>query len=233
MNFMKIKITTILLAMFFLVGNGLAQDFKDDLEKANLAYTQSENIDSEFEVISYFREPDMKPEKTTYQLKKRGGSYRYDLGGIKTIIGDGYTIIHHAEKAILTCNRNSGTEAIRKTNVVDIDKMASSYENVIYKGIVNGQKLYVLKNPKSTFSTVEIYLNTTTAMVEKTIQYVNELLESDRSKIETITKKMDLAPTFSKDAFSIEKYVKISTDQEVKLQPAFAQNRLIVGQGLK
>ncbi len=230
---MKTKITIVLLSIFFLVGHGLAQDFKTDLKKASLAYMQSENIDSEFEVVNYFREQDMKPEKSTYRLKKRGGSYRYDIGGIKTIIGDGYTIIHHAEKAILACNKNSGATAIKKLNVVDIDKMTNNYKEIIYKGIIKGKKLYVLKNSKLIFSTVEIYLNATTGLVEKTVQHYNESLESKMLKVETITRKMDLQPTFSKDTFSIKKYVKISSTQEVKLQPAYAQNQLIVGHGLK
>ena len=230
---MKIKIITILLSIFFSVINGFAQDFKADFKKANLLYTQSANIDSEFEVVSHFRNSNLKPEKRIYQLMKQGGSYRYDLEGINTVIGDGYTIIHYTEKGILTCNKNSGTEAIKKSSVLDIDKMENEFQDIFYKGLINGQKLYVFKSTKATYSTVEIYINSTTGLVEKTVQYYNDSLESDISKIETITKRMDLTPNFPSGTFSIERYVKISSDQKVNLQPAYAQHRLIVGQGLK
>lgn len=215
----------ILLIIVIIPGYLAAQNFKADIKVMKEAFAKIDRLHAEVEVKVFentFSAQVIQTKKST--IRKDGNNYHYDLDNLSLLMNEKcMLLVHHDEKQIVYSKRDVNNEKQFGIGTLtpEVDTILRQYDSVIYKGISNKLKRYIIYSSKSkTIKRTEVFLDTKTAMIRKLIYYYNTELFPVGSKVIVDYKVFNTSPTFSSTEFSEKKY--IEHGRELKPSKAFS-----------
>ncbi len=209
-----------------------AQDFKKDMEAAQVFY---QKLDSYHGLIKtkVFRDKTSQKVSATKQvrIKKKGKLFRYEMDEVTTLVTPKYMITKDEKGKVLVCNQLTKEQKRANLAMPNIEMVLSTFKEVIYKGIVDGKKVYVGKSEDGTIEKSEIYLDLKSGRFSKLIYFYKQSNSMGIGRTEMSFVDVDLNPKFAASLFSEKEFVVIKGNK-AKLNKAFAAYTLILGDGL-
>lgn len=225
------KISLLLLLSFCSFNQALmAQDLKTELKKIQLHH-HNHPMHCELQMKVYGKEDLAVPLKVTKSMLKRDGNdFLYEIEGIVMLYNEHYSITYNRDKAVVFCNKKS-TEQHQQIPTLDFSSMLEKYETVSYKGNVDGDECYILKQSESTIPVIEFYFKKSPHQISKIVYHYDENLSPDVAKVEMNIHYVVENPRFTKKVFSEKQFIEVGK-KGVRLQPALAADHLVLGDGL-
>ncbi|MFK8101602.1 MAG: outer membrane lipoprotein carrier protein LolA [Saprospiraceae bacterium] len=209
-----------------------AQDFKKDMEATQAFY---QKLDSYHGLVKTKAFKDATSQKVSsvkqVRIKKKGKLFRYEMDEVMTLVTKKYMITKDAKGKVLVCNQLSKEQKRANLVVPDIDLVLSSFKEVVYKGIVDGKKVYLGKSEDGVVETTEIHLDLSSGRFSKLIYYYHPRSNTGIGRAEITFEDVDLNPKFAASLFSEKTFVVIKGNK-AKLKKAFAAYTLILSGGL-
>ncbi|MBY0425672.1 MAG: hypothetical protein K2Q22_08560 [Cytophagales bacterium] len=143
-----------------------AQDFKTDIK--SLYSTMLENKDMSTNVTIYVSGTPMGDLKKYAQIRKSGVSFYYRLDDVEMLLTDKtYLMVDNHNKTIICrpITKKESQQLKKKMVKTDLDSMIQRYDSVVYKGMVNEQKHYVIYVSKQVIQQADIYLSASTGFL--------------------------------------------------------------------
>lgn len=229
---MKYIHTSVFILLFNLVGfTSYAQNLVEDMGKMQQSYAALDNYHGEITTLTYGDLNNKPIDSRKMEVRKKGNSFFYELDGMKMIYNENYTLTSNTKSKVIAFQKTPKQTKSPFEVVPDIKEILKKYQDVEYKGVVDGAKLYVVKNPRDIISTVELYIDAQTFLMTKLVYHYNPKLKRDQKKSVILMKNMSTNPQFSTDLFSEKKYVTIK-GEKVKLNSRYQQFELVLGEGL-
>ena len=219
-----------LLIFFCLVSlTCVGQDIKAELLAIQEQYDKT-YFSGVIESRIYNNKQDEPAEIIKTAIKKSGNQFLYAIKDNTVLINKDFVITLQKAKQILVCNINEGANS--GINPGAVDQLLEHYNEVTSKGIVDGQQLYVLKNPDAAISTVELYVDLGSQMIHKMVYHYPDDSADEVSKVELLFKEINLAPNFPKELFSIKNFVQVQGNK-IKPLAKYKDYTLVLGIGLE
>ncbi len=202
----------IIIAVFFitlLAEHVSAQDFKKDYDKVKESYSKLDVFSCELTVNVFDDYKSVNASQTmTSVLKKQKNDFWYSMGKIKMVMNDQSILyINEDTKEMVYTIRDLKSEpVIPNQNASEvIDTILRKYDSVVYIGVVENCKKYIIYSSKALISKTELLIGQDNHLIKKMTYYY---LQNGKPSTKVIINysKMDLVPQFSKDEFSDKKY---------------------------
>ena len=207
-----------------------SQTLAEDLKKINLKYLEASKYELNFSYKLYLDH--VFDSETHSVFKKQNTSYYYSIEGYEALKADNtFIAMDHTEKTAIV--RKNFKQSMKKSDLfkVDFNEITKSYKNVVRK--LNGNLVeYTIDFSNSPYKTISIQFDSKTYfLTDMKIIYAEafELDESAKKMPELVIsiKTNFINPVFSKDQFSVNKFVSISKKM-VALKPAYKDYQLYV-----
>lgn len=200
-----------LLFLYPFASNG--QKYSDDIRKALTVYNQSRlELDAQVEIYANYNA--VKPSQSyTAHVKKEGAKFFSESGDMKMLLNDKYLVmVYKSEKRIVYSKHDKDAE--KKMNSArdpgtSIDSLLLRNDSIVYKGVKDNRKLYIIYNSKSMIRRTEIYMDTKTGWINRLIYYYDEQLLPNANKVR-IDYTINTDPVFSGNEFSESRFFVIS-----------------------
>ncbi len=215
----------------FSIQNIHAQEVLLDFKKAQAAYTALESYHGKMTSTTYGESGEVL-DVSIVEVKKKGQQFRYLQGVTEAIINPSYMVTHNKAENILACNRVYAPNGLKNPVAIDLAGILDAYQEVIFKGSLSGAKCYVLKDEYGPFEVLEIYLDESSALIQKLVYHYRESIEMEAAKVEIVCQHLNLNPQFSNAVFSAQEFVQINGNV-VMAQSPFSNCTLILGDGLE
>lgn len=212
----------------------IAQNIESDLKKIRSTYEAMEKLHVKMEANAFFTEQGKTQNKLyTTVLKKKGDKYDISTDDTHILINDHFMITHQKKQKIIACQKHNPAYLKQQQAMPDVTELLNRKgDEVKYKGLLDGQHFYVIKNEQSPTPVIEMYFEPNTYLVRKLVYHYHENDPGGVDRMELTMNYLDTASGFSDTVFSEKKYVQIDKDKNVKLQKRFDGHHLILGTGL-
>lgn len=201
----------LIFALVLLTGNSFAQDFNSDYKKVQVAYAGLQNFFCELKVNVYDDLVSKSPSQTMlYSIKKQRDDFYYSVDKIKMIVNDNCVLyINEDNKQMIYTVRNKKKEmTIPNQDATEIvDKILKKSDSIIYSGVFNNCKKYIIYSQKNEITKSEMYISNDNSLITKIVYYYKEDKERGSTKVEIDYLKMDTLPVFRDNEFSEKQFV--------------------------
>ncbi|MEM9822696.1 MAG: hypothetical protein AAF985_16560 [Bacteroidota bacterium] len=213
----------------FLVFQGFAQNLKEDLVQLQQYYHQ-EAINCQIETRTFKDHHSVEPDLVSKGVfKRRGNDLLYEVDDVVLLYNENYSITYHQGEGIVYCGEKT-SEGHRKMPIIDFTKMLSRYESIEYKGVVENNKCYILKQAQSPIPIMEFYVDQDHYKVKKIVYHYDEAYNTGAIRTE-ISFQYSNAKAFAIDEFSESRFVLVD-QKKVRLHPRLKNHELILSDGL-
>lgn len=229
---MRFNYSFIILIFFCSISKTIiAQNFKEDVKKVQEAYKLMDKYHGEVITTSFKNEGSEFVDTRKMMVKKAGKNFLYEMDGMKMIFNERFTLTTNPKAKLIAFQKNAEGAQDKINLLPDINELLEKIPDVVYKGEVKGDKVYLVKNPDAMISQMEIFIDKKTFLFSKLVYHYNDQIGYEFTRSEIQMRHLNVNPTFSKNLFSEKKYVTIKNDQ-VKLNSRYQKFELILGQGL-
>jgi len=219
----------LIVIMIIAVNNSYGQEFLQDMQKMYDAYKGTANFSMNIIFNIYNKKSPSLPEVQKGVVKKLGALYYTKFYDNEMVVGKKYTIMvdYSAKEVYAFISDKSFQPGLKDYKIPD----SLNYLNkkVEYKGIVNGSKCYILKNPTLEITKYEIYLDAKTGFLSKLVYIYNQnekQVDYGATKIETDYLNVDLQTIPAETFFSTDKFISVKSGK-LALGPAYTGYTLI------
>ncbi|MEL6865411.1 MAG: hypothetical protein AAFP19_13380 [Bacteroidota bacterium] len=200
------------LLVFSLLGmEGIAQDYKADLEKMYRIYEKATDVYMKMRIRAYTNE---QPTQALFEkkatIRKQGNNYLYDLDDSRMLINDRYqVIVDRSEKMILLEKREAEPEQqLGQWRTPELDSILSKHPNVEYKGIEEGGKCYVVEDGEQMIKKVKVIIDQDSGLLKKLTYWYNDQFYLQQNGFVIIDfKEANVNPEFAENTFSESQFI--------------------------
>lgn len=199
------------LIFFFIVfGNCFpltySQNFESDLKAMYEAYKAVDKFSTNISIRA-----DLLNEKTINQkawIKKDGDNYKYSIDSRILLCNDKYLItVDNYDESIIVAGVDLDNSKLDIIGVEQIEAMYEKLDSVSFMGEDGLSKRYVVYTPNSQTTTVEIFINKKTFLLDKVVYNYNTSTGIDTKKVVIQYNDVNLSPVFKKDEFSEANFI--------------------------
>jgi hypothetical protein len=231
-----------LIAFFFFFVNAVtAQDYKTDFEKAMNIYKEKA-FEIQMEYLFFPSQTATKPqEREMMILKKQGDEFYSNQFGLEMVCNNRYVLMIDEAKQIiaidhkpkqngkpdpeLTAKIQGALKNLATSLGIDSVSKDAGY-TVTYAGIKNGLKEYIIDYKYGEYEKTVCYIDPKQGDLKRMTLFYREPMEVEEGKTTKVRVEINYIkqlanPVFSKDAFSMEKYIDLQKDGEVKLKEKY------------
>lgn len=191
-----------------------SQDYKADILQALTVYKQPRlQLDSKIDVYANYSatQPSQSYKGT---VKKNGLMYYSEMEGVRMLMNEKYLVmVYESEHQVVCTKRDKKSDKKLNKNSGDptasIDSLLARNDSIVYKGVHDGLKTYIIYTNKSIIRRTEIYLDTKNGYVSQLVYFYNEELMPLANKVR-IQYTVTLNPSFSENEFSEKRFVTFS-----------------------
>ena len=202
----------LLLIYFVLIGTSttlFSQNFKADLEKMQEVYSSANEFYAKINVKAYTDGINGKPaiEKKAI-IKKSGKRYLYTLDQITMLMNNEYLIMVNNDEKVIIFEEIEEAEQPSVNQIVapNLDSILSEYKSVEYKGVVSGDKHYVVQNEKGPIDKVELFFDVNTFFLEKIIYRYNQSVLKQKGLTVITFSAISTKPKFKAETFAATQF---------------------------
>lgn len=154
----------LLLLIFLLSSSSIhAQNYQEDMEKMQQAYTAMTNLHSKIAVNVFAKKGAAQPVFTQrLELWKKGEQMHYTVGELTMVTGKKYTLWINQGKREIAVQQNGKKKKVKGVAEMinpEMDEALKDYSKVTYLGKVKGLKAYRLSQEKGDIAQADIYLD--------------------------------------------------------------------------
>lgn len=214
MRIYKIVIKSLFFVLF--IGQSFltqGQDLKKDFEKIQALYRNLENFHTKMEVNIY----DLNQNKAepylqkNCEISKMGSSLVYHIDDMSMMKNNKELImIDHQSKYLFwgQAQKKAKKQKIKDLMLPNMDSLLTFYEEIDYKGIQNGAKVYHLKFKNLAFSRAVLEIDEKTGFIKKLSYGYEKGIVKQKIWVETVFKSTSSNPDFDKRIFKKSYYLK-------------------------
>lgn len=211
MKKLKLIYSILLIAAVPLIST--AQKYSDDIRQAMAAFNQPKlQLNAKVDVFANYSA--IKPSQTYNAVMKKDGQQFYSQAdNMQMLLNGKYLVmVYKDEKRIVYTKHDKNAEKKMKNNTdpgATIDSLLLKNDSILYKGVSDNMKLYIIYSGKSLIRRTEVYLDVTTGIIKRLVYYYNEQIVPNANKVK-IDYTINLAPTFSPTEFSESRFLVIN-----------------------
>ena len=189
------------------------QDLKKDLKKIQALYQNLENFHTKMEVNIYdLNQNKAKPYlQKNCEISKMGSALVYHIDEMSMIKNDKELImIDHQSRYLFwgQAQKKAKKQQIKDLMLPTMDSLLTFYEEIDYKGVQNGAKVYHLKFKNLAFSRAVLEIDQQTGFIKKLSYGYEKGIVQQKIWVETVFKSTSAAPNFDKRIFKKSYYLK-------------------------
>jgi hypothetical protein len=206
------------LIVFFLLymwaGGAMAQDFKKEYILVHDAYNKLDNFYCELKINVFEDEKTTVPmQKMTATIKKRTTDYWYTMGDITMLLKDDFILYVNtdAKQMVYTIRDKKRELPVPNQDAVSMmDSVLKNSDSVVYKGVQDQCKKYIIYSQKQTIARSEMWINESSHLITKIVYHYNAQKGMASSKVEINYVKINMNPVFTDADFSEKQYAILS-----------------------
>jgi len=224
----KYSVFLIIIICLFISSKNYAQSFKEDLKVMYNSYLNADDFYAKIKIDMYESSKDAQPYETRKaEISKSSMKVLYKLDNDQVLINDKcVVIINDEEKMILYKPGKKKERSIPDIVMPNFDSLMADYNKVIYKGLVNQSKHYIVNLESSNIKRVDIFLSKESRWLTKLVYYYNEEYYGIDSKVIINFNSITASPNFTKQTFSESQFFR-RKNGKVILLPIYKDYRFI------
>ncbi len=228
------NIISVLLLIVLINASLSAQNFAEDLVKIRQTYESQDNWHISMVTKYWSTNPsDSKPFEYTSVIKKKGDYMRMDTDELTIFSNDKYMVTCQKTNKVLACQKHDALSLKQQHPVPAITALLDiEGQEIIYKGVLDQQQLYVIKNEKSRTPTIEFYFDENTYRMTKLVYHYQENDPEEVNKVEIAMQYLNTSKGLSTANFSEKQFLRIDPNHKVSLLDKYQDYTLVLGDGL-
>lgn len=223
MNIHTLNHKLIALLVFLMPAAVTGQNFKKDYAPVQEAYNKLDKFYCEIKINMYEEEGDKTPSSVMHStIKKNGEDFCYSIGKTKMLMNDNCILYIDEDSKAMTYSARDKKNEIKipgQDPSAMIDSIIKKSDSVVYAGIKDNCKRYIIYSAKAIISKTEITIDQANYMIPLITYHYDTKKGSDVSKVMIEYVKMNLSPDFLNTDFSEKKYAVYANKKLKPLAP--------------
>lgn len=183
------------------------QSFEAEMAKMQAAYQDVQDLYIELDNSVWEETKVVKQQAVA--VSKSGPLYLYEMEDAAMLVNANYILmIDHLNKLIVYDKWTAEkAAALAKQHIPVAKDILKRYPTVVYQGIVDQYKQYLLENKNLQMSKVEVAFEEKTGFMRQVRYYYNPKLINKKVYTELNIRKIKINPSFKKSVFSEQNYI--------------------------
>ncbi len=219
------------LCMVILSTNLVAQDFNEDYKKVQRKYAQLNNFYCEIRVSMFEHADSPEPEEIMMTLlKKKGDEYLYETKENIFLTNERCILnVDKQQKRLIYTVKEKRKESAApdKSLTAMMDSLLKKNDSVIYEGMSQGRKKYVVYAYSSSIIRSEIYIDDQMQLCSRLVYHYKPGKLNNSEKVIIDYEKINTSPVFTQEDFSEKKYA-VYNGKVLKSTRAYADYKTTV-----